>query len=69
MSSLIGNTNFACLQVYIHRTPNLNVYVQSYGGWLTQLSDKNTASKLSFALDSVDAEYKQGFHYAVAYNR
>ncbi|XP_026214897.1 heme-binding protein 2 [Anabas testudineus] len=55
-------------KVYIHKTPDMKVYVQGYGGWLTQFSDKNTASKLSSALNSAGAEYKKGFHYAVGFN-
>lgn len=68
-SSQVGNKVFANLQVYIHKTPDMKVYVQGYGGWLTQFSDKNTASKLSSALNSAGAEYKKGFHYAVGFNR
>ncbi|XP_029015978.1 heme-binding protein 2 [Betta splendens] len=55
-------------KVFIQSTPDLKVYVQSYGGWLTYLTDRKAASSLSTALDSVDAEYNRGFHYAVGYN-
>lgn len=61
--------NFADLQVYIHDTPDMKMFVRSYGGWMTSTSDKNEASSLSTALDIVDAKYKKGFHYAVGYNR
>ncbi|XP_026180731.1 heme-binding protein 2 [Mastacembelus armatus] len=55
-------------KVYIRNTPDMTVYVQSYGGWLTTVSDKNTANSLSSALDQTNADYKKGFHYAVGYN-
>lgn len=61
--------NFAVMQVYFRDTPDVNMYVLSYGGWMTSLSDKNKAYSLSSALDSAGAEYKKGFHYAVGYNR
>ncbi|XP_044036994.1 heme-binding protein 2 [Siniperca chuatsi] len=55
-------------KVYIHDMPDMKMYVRSYGGWMTSLSDKNKANSLSSALDSVGAKYKKGFHYAVGYN-
>ncbi|XP_034749071.1 heme-binding protein 2 isoform X1 [Etheostoma cragini] len=55
-------------KVYIHHTADMKVYVQTYGGWMTSLSDKNKASSLSSALDSAGAEYNKGFHYAAGYN-
>ncbi|XP_045897238.1 heme-binding protein 2 [Micropterus dolomieu] len=55
-------------KVYFRDTPDVNMYVLSYGGWMTSLSDKNKAYSLSSALDSAGAEYKKGFHYAVGYN-
>ncbi|XP_067333638.1 heme-binding protein 2 [Channa argus] len=55
-------------KVYINKTPELNVYVKSYGGWVTFLSDKNTVTRLSSALDLVGAEYKKDFHYVAGYN-
>lgn len=36
---------------------------------MTTLSDKKNANGLTSALDSSDAKYKKGFHYAVGYNR
>lgn len=57
------------LQVFIDAKPAANVYVVTYGGWLTSMSDKNHAYSLSEALDAVNAKYKKGFHYAVGYNR
>ncbi|XP_049417830.1 heme-binding protein 2 [Epinephelus fuscoguttatus] len=55
-------------QVYLQKMPAMKVYVQSYGGWMTSISDRNKASSLSAALDLLKAEYKKGFHYAAGYN-
>ncbi|XP_040919587.1 heme-binding protein 2 [Toxotes jaculatrix] len=55
-------------KVYIHETSDMKVYVRTYSGWMTSMSDKNTANSLSTALDLADAKYKKGFHYAVGYN-
>ncbi|XP_069004972.1 heme-binding protein 2 [Embiotoca jacksoni] len=55
-------------KVYIHDTPDMNVYVRSYGGWMTTFSDRKHADSLSSDLDLVNANYEQGFHLAVGYN-
>ncbi|XP_035511022.1 heme-binding protein 2 [Morone saxatilis] len=55
-------------KVHIHDMPAMTVYGQSYGGWMTSMADKNNANSLSSALDSVQANYKKDFHYAVGYN-
>ncbi|XP_053194882.1 heme-binding protein 2 [Scomber japonicus] len=55
-------------KVYIEQMPDTKVYVRSYGGWMTSMSDSNNAKSLSSALNSVSAEYKRGFHYAAGYN-
>ncbi|XP_042247755.1 heme-binding protein 2 [Thunnus albacares] len=55
-------------KVYIQKTPDVKMYVRSYGGWMTSMADSKKASSLSSALNSVGAEYKRGFHYAVGYN-
>lgn len=57
------------LQVYIYETKDMNVYVRSYGGWLTTISDGSAAKSLSSALDSAGAKYKKGGHDAAGYNR
>uniref|UniRef100_A0A3Q0REN9 Heme-binding protein 1 n=1 Tax=Amphilophus citrinellus TaxID=61819 RepID=A0A3Q0REN9_AMPCI len=54
--------------VYISDTPDMKVYVKSYGGWMTTYSDSKKAKELSDALDLVKAEYKKGFHFGVGYN-
>ncbi|XP_070837479.1 heme-binding protein 2 [Chaetodon trifascialis] len=55
-------------EVYIQKTPDMKVYVRSYGGWMTGLADKNQAYSLASALDLVGAKYKKDFHYAAGYN-
>ncbi|XP_019114657.2 heme-binding protein 2-like [Larimichthys crocea] len=55
-------------KVYIHVMPKMEVYVLSYGGWMISMVEHIQAYRLSCALDSVDAKYKKGFHYAVGYN-
>nr|XP_046270703.1 heme-binding protein 2 [Scatophagus argus] len=55
-------------KVQIHEMPAMKVYVQSYGGWMTSTADKNQASSLSSALDSVGAKYNKLYHYAAGYN-
>ncbi|KAM9345650.1 heme-binding protein 2 [Symphorus nematophorus] len=54
--------------VYIEEMKRMNVYVWSYGGWMTTMNDKKQAKSLAYALDFVDAKYKKDFHYAVGYN-
>lgn len=60
---------FFGLQVKIHETPKMNVYVLSYGGWMTSLNEKSKAKALARALDEAGAKYKKGKHYAAGYNR
>ncbi|XP_041813136.1 heme-binding protein 2 isoform X2 [Chelmon rostratus] len=55
-------------KVYIQKMPAMKVYVQSYGGWMSGMSDKNQAYSLSSALDLAGAKYKSDFHYAAGYN-
>ncbi|KAK2833298.1 hypothetical protein Q5P01_017187 [Channa striata] len=55
-------------KVYISGTPDLTVYVKSYGGWVTSVSDKNTVNRLTSVLDLVGAEYIKGFHFVAGYN-
>ncbi|XP_024127546.1 heme-binding protein 2 [Oryzias melastigma] len=54
--------------VYIKETPEMNVYLKSYGGWITTMSDNIKSNALSSALDAANAAYKKGSHYAVGYN-
>ncbi|XP_028268872.1 heme-binding protein 2 [Parambassis ranga] len=55
-------------KVYIHDSPDMRVYVKSYGGWMTGMSDNYKAEDLSSVLNSVNAEYEKEFHYAAGYN-
>ncbi|XP_070704396.1 heme-binding protein 2 [Pempheris klunzingeri] len=55
-------------KVFLHEMPETKVYVGSYGGWMTSMSDRNNANSLASVLNSADAKYKKGFHYAVGYN-
>lgn len=59
---------FADLQVKIREMPAMKVYVLSYGGWMTSMSDSRQARILSSDLDSVGAKYNKDFHYAAGYN-
>ncbi|XP_029946400.1 heme-binding protein 2-like [Salarias fasciatus] len=55
-------------EVFIHETPDVNVYVRSYGGWMTALEDDRQTRNLYGALDEVGAKYQKGYHFAVGYN-
>lgn len=55
-------------QVTIQTMPKMKVYVLSYGGWMTTLSERRQANALSKALDEAGAKYTKGKHYAAGYN-
>lgn len=57
------------LQVKIVEMPAMEVYVSRFGGWMSAYMAKTKAKNLSSALDSVGAEYKSDYFYAVGYNR
>ena len=57
------------LQVSILRSPDMNLYIRGYAGWLTAKSDNDTAQSLASDLDSVGANYKKNFHFANTYSR
>ncbi|TWW70121.1 heme-binding protein 2 [Takifugu flavidus] len=54
--------------VKLRTFPKMNVYVLSYGGWMTSLNEKSKAKALSKALDDAGAKYIKGKHYAAGYN-
>ncbi|CAN9505588.1 unnamed protein product [Ophioblennius macclurei] len=54
--------------VYFHDTPDMKVYVRSYGGWTTSISDGSKALALSYDLKLAGAEFNKQVHYAVGYN-
>ncbi|XP_051573519.1 heme-binding protein 2 [Myxocyprinus asiaticus] len=54
--------------VYLTDTPDMNVYVRSYGGWMISVVSKSQAQRLKTALDNVQASYETEYHYDVGYN-
>ncbi|XP_053300180.1 heme-binding protein 2-like [Pleuronectes platessa] len=54
--------------VHILRSPDMNLYVRGYDGWLIAKSDRETAKSLASDLDSVGANYKKNFHFANTYS-
>ncbi|XP_017284887.1 heme-binding protein 2 [Kryptolebias marmoratus] len=57
-----------CKDVYIEEMKEMRVYVESYGGWISTLSDCWHSYTLSSAVNSVNAKYNTEFHYSVGYN-
>lgn len=54
--------------VYFTDTPDMNVYVKSYGGWMMSVVSKIKAQQLKKSLDKVQASYETEYHYDVGYN-
>ncbi|XP_055044489.2 heme-binding protein 2 [Misgurnus anguillicaudatus] len=54
--------------VYFTDTPDMNVYVKSYGGWMMSVVSKIKAQQLKTSLDKVQASYETEYHYDVGYN-
>lgn len=54
--------------VYFTDTPDMNVYVKSYGGWMMSVVSKIKAQQLKTSLDNVQASYETEYHYDVGYN-
>ncbi|XP_054597269.1 heme-binding protein 2 isoform X1 [Nothobranchius furzeri] len=54
--------------VYIQETPEMNVYVMTYGGWMMSITDTYNSCKLASSLDSAKAKYNRDSHYSVGYN-
>nr|XP_055044489.1 heme-binding protein 2 [Misgurnus anguillicaudatus] len=54
--------------VYFIDTPDMNVYVKSYGGWMMSVVSKIKAQQLKKSLDKVQASYETEYHYDVGYN-
>ncbi|XP_016321153.1 heme-binding protein 2-like [Sinocyclocheilus anshuiensis] len=54
--------------VYLTDTPDMKVYVKSYGGWMMSLVAKSQADSLKTSLDNVQATYETEYHYNVGYN-
>ncbi|XP_056609211.1 heme-binding protein 2 [Triplophysa dalaica] len=54
--------------VYFTDTPDMKVYVKSYGGWMMSFIAKMQAKQLKTSLDNVQASYESDYHYDVGYN-
>ncbi|XP_050962792.1 heme-binding protein 2 [Labeo rohita] len=54
--------------VYLTETPDMNVYVKSYGGWMLSFVSTSQAESLKTSLDKVQATYEEGYYYNVGYN-
>nr|ACI69904.1 Heme-binding protein 2 [Salmo salar] len=54
--------------VYFTETPDMNVYVRSYGGWMMSLTSSVNSMLLKRDLDKVQATYNKDYHYAVGYD-
>ncbi|KAF7654764.1 hypothetical protein LDENG_00065370 [Lucifuga dentata] len=55
-------------KVYINDMPDMNVYVRSYGGWMSSLADFVYSIILFLALVKDGATFKKDFHFAAGYN-
>ncbi|XP_057201577.1 heme-binding protein 2 [Triplophysa rosa] len=56
------------LSVYFTDTPDMKVYVKSYGGWMVSVKAKMQSKQLKTSLDNVQASYESDYHYDVGYN-
>ncbi|XP_067238685.1 heme-binding protein 2 [Chanodichthys erythropterus] len=54
--------------VYFTDTPDMKVYVRSYGGWMMSVVSKSQAQSLKTSLDKVQAKYESEYRYDVGYN-
>lgn len=61
--------NSMYLQIYFTDTPDMNVYVRSYGGWMMSVVSKFQAQSLKTSLDNVQATYEKQYYYNVGFNR
>nr|XP_061838254.1 heme-binding protein 2 [Nerophis lumbriciformis] len=55
-------------KVVFYNSEDTNMYVSSYGGWMTSVCDYNEAYKLKKYLMSDGAYFKKDCHYGAAYN-
>ncbi|XP_026055715.1 heme-binding protein 2-like isoform X1 [Carassius auratus] len=55
--------------IYFTDTPDMKVYVKSYGGWMMSVVARSQAQSLKTSLDNVQATYETGYYYNVGYNR
>lgn len=61
--------NSIYLQIYFTDTPDMKVYVRSYGGWMMSVVSKLQAQSLKTSLDNVQATYETQYYYNVGFNR
>ncbi|XP_043091633.1 heme-binding protein 2 [Puntigrus tetrazona] len=54
--------------VYLTNTPDMKVYVKSYGGWMFSPVVTSQTDSLKTALNNVQATYETDYHYNVGYN-
>ncbi|KAA0705386.1 Heme-binding protein 2 [Triplophysa tibetana] len=54
--------------VYFTETPDMKVYVKSYGGWMITGIPTLKAKQLKTSLNKVQASYESSYHYNVGYN-
>ncbi|XP_056308027.1 heme-binding protein 2 [Danio aesculapii] len=54
--------------VYFTDSPDMNVYVKSFGGWMFSVVSKYQTQSLKTALDNAQATYETEYHYNVGYN-
>lgn len=54
--------------IYFTDTPDMKVYVRSYGGWMMSLVSKSQAQSLKTSLDTVQASYETKYYYNVGYD-
>ncbi|XP_074553557.1 heme-binding protein 2 [Halichoeres trimaculatus] len=55
-------------KVYIHEMPEMKMYVRSYGGWMTGISDFYYARRLKNTFKINGATYNNTFHFGVGYD-
>uniref|UniRef100_A0A671T1R8 Heme-binding protein 2-like n=1 Tax=Sinocyclocheilus anshuiensis TaxID=1608454 RepID=A0A671T1R8_9TELE len=54
--------------VYFTDTPDMKVYVKSYGGYMMSVVARSQAQSLKTSLDNVQATYETEYYYNVGYN-
>ncbi|XP_067277710.1 heme-binding protein 2-like isoform X2 [Pseudorasbora parva] len=54
--------------IYFTETPDMNVYVRSYGGWMMSFVSRSQAGSLKTSLNKVQAKYEDKYFYNVGYD-
>ncbi|XP_024859597.1 endochitinase A isoform X2 [Kryptolebias marmoratus] len=55
-------------KLYFTETPEMDVYVRSYGGWMLSVTSRLHAHMLTKELERVRASYNHSYHYGVGYD-